>query len=271
VVAPLVAGAIVLVPGAAALGAASASDASTPTRSPPLPGAPPVVVLDGLDRGVRAVPRAAPASRPRPKPKPKPALLVRIARGIAITSRPSGGRTVGLMPSRSKYLGTPTTTWVLEVSANGRYGRVPVPYQGADATGWIPLNGLARSWTPYSVHVDLSRHELTVLRLGRTILRVAAATGALGSPTPPGSYFVTDRVPVYVGSPFGSFAFGLSGIQTHLPAGWSGSGDQLAIHGTNAPASIGTSASAGCVRVSEPSLARLRPILMLGTPVVISR
>ena len=45
-----------------------------------------------------------------------------------------------------------------------------------------------------------------------------------------GRYFVTDRVPVYVGSPYGSFAFGLSGIQPNLPAGWSG-GDQLAIHG----------------------------------------
>jgi lipoprotein-anchoring transpeptidase ErfK/SrfK len=148
---------------------------------------------------------------------------------------------------------------------------VPVPYRGADATGWIPLKGLARSWTPYSVHVDLSRHELTVLRLNKVILRVAAATGAPASPTPPGHYFVTDRVPVYVGSPFGSFAFGLSGIQTHLPAGWRGSGNQLAIHGTNDPGSIGRSASAGCIRVSEPSLAGLRPILVLGTPVVISR
>ena len=42
----------------------------------------------------------------------------------------------------------------------------------------------------------------------------------------------------------GSFAFGISGIQPWLPAGWSG-GNQLAIHGTNNPSSIGRSASAG--------------------------
>ena len=70
------------------------------------------------------------------------------------------------------------------------------------------------------------------------------------------------------GSALGSFAFGISGIQPHLPAGWSG-GNQLAIHGTNDPSSIGTSASAGCVRVSEWALAHFEPLLRLGTPVVI--
>jgi lipoprotein-anchoring transpeptidase ErfK/SrfK len=66
----------------------------------------------------------------------------------------------------------------------------------------------------------------------------------------------------------GSFAFGISGIQPHLPAGWSG-GNQLAVHGTNDPSSIGTSASAGCVRVSERALHLLLPLLKLGTPVII--
>jgi lipoprotein-anchoring transpeptidase ErfK/SrfK len=77
-------------------------------------------------------------------------------------------------------------------------------------------------------------------------------------------------VPFAVGSALGSFAFGISGIQPRLPAGWSG-GDQLAIHGTNQPWSIGQSVSAGCVRVSERTLARLRPLLAYGTPVVIHR
>ena len=65
-----------------------------------------------------------------------------------------------------------------------------------------------------------------------------------------------------------SYAFGLSGHQPYLPPNWSG-GDQLAIHGTDDPASIGTAASHGCLRVSPQALARLRPALHLGTPVVI--
>jgi lipoprotein-anchoring transpeptidase ErfK/SrfK len=75
-------------------------------------------------------------------------------------------------------------------------------------------------------------------------------------------------VPFSAGSSYGSFAFGISGIQPNLPAGWTG-GNQLAIHGTNQPATIGRSASAGCIRVSETTLARLLPLLAYGTPIVI--
>ena len=99
-------------------------------------------------------------------------------------------------------------------------------------------------------------------------MRFPAAVGAPASPTPPGDYFVTDRVAFPDGGVLGTFAFGISGIQTRLPPGWSG-GNQLAIHGTNLPASIGTPASAGCVRVSETALVRLEPLLRLGTPVII--
>ena len=97
---------------------------------------------------------------------------------------------------------------------------------------------------------------------------VPAAIGSPSSPTPPGHYVVTDRVPFPSGGALGTFAFGISGIQPRLPAGWSG-GNQLAIHGTNSPSSIGTSASAGCVRVSEWSIDRFKPLLRLGTPVLI--
>jgi lipoprotein-anchoring transpeptidase ErfK/SrfK len=199
----------------------------------------------------------------------RPALLVRIDHAMSITSRPGAGPVVGVMPDSSKFLGTPTVAWVMQRSRDGRFGRVPIPYSGTRATGWIALTGLATETTPYSVVAELSRHRITVLRFGEPLFSFAIATGAARSPTPVGRFFVSDRVPVYAGSPFGSFAFGLSGIQTHLPPGWGGSGDQLAIHGTNDPASIGRSASAGCLRVSESALARLEPILRLGTPVVI--
>lgn len=173
------------------------------------------------------------------------------------------------MPASSKYLHQPTVVWVLGSSPNGRFGKVTLPFSGRSvATGWISLAGVVRTHTPYSVHVDLSQHRVTLLRLGKVVFRTPAATGAPVSPTPPGLYFVTDRVAVALGSSFGSFAFGISGLQTHLPPGWGG-GNQLAIHGTNSPSTLGTSASAGCVRVSEAALARLKPVLQAGTPVVI--
>jgi lipoprotein-anchoring transpeptidase ErfK/SrfK len=196
--------------------------------------------------------------------------MVEVTHGLSISSKPGGGHGVGWMPAASPQFGFRTFAWVISVSPNGRYGRVPVPYSPRGGSGWIPLHGLHRIHTAISVRADLSRHQITVERLGTVIFRMRAATGSRWTPTPIGRYFVTDRVPFYRGSSYGSFAFGISGFQYRLPAGWHG-GSQLAIHGTNDPGSIGRSVSAGCLRVSERSLALLRPLLRLGTPVIIQR
>ncbi len=220
------------------------------------------------DRAGTVFERAKAQPREAREPRPRRHLLAAIERSMAITARPGEGRTIGEMPAGSRYYGTQHRAWILDRTANGRFGKVAVPYSGSRATGWIRIAGLDLSRTAYSVHADLSRHLITVKRLGETIMRMPAATGAAGSPTPPGRYFVTDLVPIPGGGSFGTYAFGLSGIQPNLPAGWTG-GDQMAIHGTNDPGSIGTSASAGCLRVSERALDRLKPVLRLGTPVTI--
>jgi hypothetical protein len=194
--------------------------------------------------------------------------LVEIERALPITARPGGGRVVGTMPAGSRYYAIPTVAWVRELSRDGRHGLVDIPYVARRASGWIALRGLTMAWTRVSVEADLSEHRITVRRGDDVLFRAPAATGAPVSPTPTGRYFVTDRVPFPSGGSLGTFAFGISGIQPNLPAGWSG-GDQLAIHGTNDPSSIGRSASAGCLRVSERVLARLKRLLRLGTPVVV--
>jgi lipoprotein-anchoring transpeptidase ErfK/SrfK len=203
-------------------------------------------------------------------PAVPPALLVEVRQGLAIRSKPGGGSVVGFMPAASAQFGFRTYAWVIETSRHGRFGRVPIPYSRRTGTGWIPLKGLRRLHTAITVRADLSEHRITVERLGRVVFRTSAATGAPGTPTPPGRYFVTDRVPFARGSRYGSFAFGISNYQYRLPAGWQG-GSQLAIHGTNAPSSIGHSVSTGCLRVSERALALLKPLLRLGTPVIIQR
>jgi hypothetical protein len=191
-----------------------------------------------------------------------------VPRPLAIFARPDGARAIGTMPAASRFYRVPTVAWIQRVSADGRFGRVSVPYVAAPRTGWMRIARLRTSWTGVRVVADLSVHRIVVRRGTAVLFRAPAATGAAVSPTPPGRYFVTDRIPFPGGGSFGTFAFGISGIQPHLPPGWTG-GDQLAIHGTNAPWSIGRSASAGCLRVSEHVLARLRPLLRLGTPVIV--
>lgn len=244
-----------------------------------LPGEPAASVAAPLDTGrpvdLEPIDTAARLVDVEPRPNAtrevaaqEPHLLVRIPDAMPVTARPGAGRVVGTMPDGSRFYGQPIVAWVLEVSEDGRYGLVPIPYAGADRTGWIPLRGLETRTTPIEVRADVSEHRIEVLRGDRVLFRAPAATGARTSPTPTGRFFVTDRVAFPTGGSLGTFAFGISGIQPQLPPGWTG-GDQLAIHGTNAPATIGTSASAGCLRVSERVLDRLRSLLRPGTPVTI--
>jgi lipoprotein-anchoring transpeptidase ErfK/SrfK len=215
-----------------------------------------------------SAPAAARRVAAEPATEPVEHVLVALERSMAARSRPGGGPVVGTIPAASPFYGEPTVAWVLELSRDGRFGRVPVAYAGADVTGWIRLRGLGVSTTPLSVLADLSRHRLWVLRGDRVVLSAPATTGAEVSPTPTGRYVVSDRVAFPGGGSFGTYAFGLSGIQPNLPPGWTG-GNQLAIHGTNDPSSIGRSASAGCLRVAERTLDRLRRLLRVGTPVLV--
>ena len=217
-----------------------------------------------------AVVVAAPKPAAAPAIPAGPQLMVDVPGSGIVAHRspwPSSPK-AGVVAATSKYYHVPIRLWVEDTSANGDWGKVQLPYVWPRTDGWIPLHGLKRESTAVVVSVDLSEHTVRVYQRGQLRYSVAAATGSSWSPTPPGDYVVTDRVPFGSGSALGSFAFGISGIQPRLPSGWSG-GNQLAIHGTSDPSSIGRSVSAGCVRVSEWSLAHFEPLLGLGTPVLI--
>ncbi|MEO6866968.1 MAG: L,D-transpeptidase [Gaiellales bacterium] len=200
-----------------------------------------------------------------------PHRVVEVDRAVSARATP-GGREIGTLPSQSKYLGSSMQAWVQSVSADGAWGKVTIPWSpSVNRAAWVPLAGASQSATRILVVGDISDRTLRVYRGCTLQFAAPMAVGAPGSPSPVGRFWVTDRVAVPRSQPeFGSYAFGLSTIQPHPPAGWTG-GNQMAIHGTNAPGSIGTPASAGCLRVSEQTLSKLRTMVGLGTPVVIQR
>lgn len=251
--------------------------------SAPVAGAAPEVVFDEQagalpsqqvsseqDRGVLVA--DAPVSRQRRHRRVAPLApqrLVAITRDLQILERPGGGRVLGTMPARSRYLSAPMTAWVMKQTAAGDWGFVTIPWGGASRGGWIPLAGLQSTTSSVQVRVSLSERRLRVWKAGRVVVNAPAAVGAASSPSPTGRFFVTDPVPVPASQPqFGGYAFGISAIQPNTPPGWTG-GNQMAIHGTDNPGSIGTAASAGCLRVSARVLARLRTLIIPGTPVMI--
>jgi hypothetical protein len=138
---------------------------------------------------------------------------------------------------------------------------------------WVRRNspGLNLRRTRWALHADLSERTLTLRKDGRRVHHLAVAIGRQGSETPTGRFAVTDKLS---GSEFGPYygccILALSGHQPNTPPGWTG-GDRLAIHGTDAPSTIGMAASAGCMRASDADLRPLMAKVPLGTLVFIRR
>jgi lipoprotein-anchoring transpeptidase ErfK/SrfK len=136
-------------------------------------------------------------------------------------------------------------------------GWVKVQVPGG-ASRWVRRRSVTLSHTPYKLVVQRKRHRLLLLRNGRIAKRFRIAIGAGITPTPAGRYYVTDLIrstdPFY-----GPYAFGLS-ARTR---------EQLGIHGTDQPGSIGSDVSRGCIRVHNGVIKRLAKIVPIGTPVVI--
>lgn len=270
-----------LVPAASAASSPGANLSTSPSTSPTTPGA--LVADAGTTAPVTTTPVSTTEVAPIPDPVVAPVVrriggvtceqphrTVQVTRDSVIRATPNG-RALSTMPATSRYLGQSMTAWVQAVSRDGRWGRVTLPWsKPVDRAGWVRIDGFAGGTTPTMVVADLSERRVHVYRGCRQLFSVSSAIGRSGSPSPRGRFWVTDRVavPGSQRASFGTYAFGLSTVQPNLPVGWTG-GDQMAIHGTGAPGSIGEAASAGCLRVSEDALARLKPLLRAGTPVVI--
>jgi hypothetical protein len=131
--------------------------------------------------------------------------------------------------------------------------------------------GLRLRRTRYALHADLSERRVELRWDRRGVRRARVGIGAPAAPTPVGRYAITDKLD---GSRFGPYygccILALSGHQPNLPAGWPG-GDRLAIHGTDAPGTIGTASSAGCLRAADGDLRALMRRVPVGTPVFVQR
>ncbi len=231
-----------------------------------------VVLRSGSHPHRAAAPAPAVTAGPyHPAPPPQPA-----AETQAALNAPSGAFLIGrvLHPMRTTAgLIKPRTpfgedTWLLILRHHGERGVALVPTNGEPKQAVVDLAKLQLRWTRVRITVRLSRLQL-IIRRGKHVLGTfPIAAGGPSTPTPTGEFSVTDRIVFPHGGTYGTFALGLSARQHHLLPGWTG-GDQVAIHGTDEPSSIGSYASLGCIRVSEAALHVLQRAVPLGAPVMI--
>jgi hypothetical protein len=109
-----------------------------------------------------------------------------------------------------------------------------------------------------------------VYRHGRLVRSMRAVIGAPATPTPAGTFSITEQVPQPLGSAIGSYALALNAYSPTLQE-FDGGPGQIAIHGTgHLSGHLGEAASSGCVRVTEANLLWLAHHLSAGVVVSIA-
>ena len=211
-----------------------------------------------------------PALEPAPVPTPLPSsppvdLGARLVQRTMLRDSPNG-RVVARIGPRTEF-GSPRIFAVMR-QRSGWLG-VIAAQQPNGRLGWVPATKVRLVREPVRLRVNLSARRLSVIRDGRAIWSMTVGIGAASTPTPTGTFAVTDGL-LWKGSPvYGCCVLALSGHQPHLSQGWEG-GDRIAVHGTDAPGTIGAAASLGCLHAGDRDLRRLMRYATLGARVTIT-
>jgi lipoprotein-anchoring transpeptidase ErfK/SrfK len=170
--------------------------------------------------------------------------------------------------------GYPTVFGVVDVRTDGdckpTWYRMQLPVAPNGSTGWVAARAVRTYRVVSRIFVKLSTRRLVVFRFRRPVFRARVAIGAPQTPTPVGRYFVNERF--LISDPNGPFGVAALGISAHSDVlkDWV-QGGPIALHGTDDPASIGSAASHGCIRLANNDMRRLFALAPAGTPVSIVR
>ena len=160
----------------------------------------------------------------------------------------------------------------LDLSKNRVWYEVRLPILPNNSTGWVPKSALG-TVTPVYTHLYVNRETqtLTLQRNGKTIFttRVGVGKTAPGwGPTPPGQFYIRDKLTNFHNAFYGPIAFGTSARSAVLTE-WPGGGF-VGVHGTNEPQLIPGFISHGCIRVRNPQILELARLMGVGTPLTIT-
>lgn len=121
---------------------------------------------------------------------------------------------------------------------------------------YIETNNKQNNYT-ILIEVDLKKLSIIDRKEGTTVKSYPVATGKINSPTPLGSFIITEKA--HWGEGFGS-----RWMELNVPWG------KYGIHGTNKPGSIGLNLSAGCIRMRNSDVEEVYDLVEEGSSVAIT-
>jgi lipoprotein-anchoring transpeptidase ErfK/SrfK len=190
-----------------------------------------------------------------------------IVKSVAIFPAP-GAAAIATIGNPTK-LGFPLAFLVRE--QRDGWLKVALPARPNMATGWIQASDVNLRSITNRIVVDVGAHRLSVYDRGALVMEARVAVGTANTPTPIGDFFVDGVFRMTTANgPYGAYALSVTGFSNVLSSFGGGNG-QIAIHGTNNPALIGTPASHGCVRMTNADVTRLHSMAVIGMPVSIVR
>lgn len=227
------------------------------TRSDPAPRAQAVPL---------AAPTTVPAPPPPPPPPPKSVVATASVPSVAVFSGPAEAVPSSTLTNPND-LGEPRVFLVKQ--AQGDWLEVFLPARPNGSTGWVRASDVVLSENEWRLKVELSSYRLTVWKGADLVREETVAVGKATSPTPTGDFYVTESLETgNPRGPYGTWAFGLSAY-SDVYTSFAGGPGQVGIHGTHDLTSLGRSASAGCVRLTDPAIIALAAEVPVGTPVSI--
>ena len=139
------------------------------------------------------------------------------------------------------------------------------------STGWVPMDSVQVTKTPFRLFVDLKGRTLRVEKDGTGVFTTTIAIGTEENPTPVNGTYVTELIQnTDPDGSYGPYAFGLA-MHSDTLSEFGGGDGQVGIHGTNRPNLIGQAVSHGCVRLKNDDIQELVDLqLPLGVPVFIT-
>jgi lipoprotein-anchoring transpeptidase ErfK/SrfK len=157
----------------------------------------------------------------------------------------------------------------LDVSKDQVWYHVRLPILPNNSTGWVPRSALG-TVTPVYTHLYVSRKAkiATLTKNGRVIFETRVGVGRPYWPTPPGQYYIRDKLTNFHNPFYGPIAFGTSARSAVL-TDWPGGGF-VGVHGTDEPQLIPGGISHGCIRLRNDAIVRLAHLMSVGTPLTIS-